>query len=167
MVWGAGRVGGYLPAVTAEIVMVLLADLLLHQPQAAHNTTPDSGFHRGMDTGFIVDGDNALFRQIPGSFPDGRGVVLRTGGNFRKCEITSLPIGVCKPHSLSIWHNSAHCLSDIVKLRIGQLSRRRYDLLQYLVIAEWRRLYIRVFPDIVVISSFPGLFYQLPKLPMG
>ena len=30
MVGGAGRVSGYLPAVAVEIIVVLLADLLLH-----------------------------------------------------------------------------------------------------------------------------------------
>jgi len=129
MVGGAGRVSGYLPAVTAEIIVVLLTDLLLHQSQAAHNATPDSGFHGGMNAGFIVDCDNPLFCQIPGSLPDGGGIILRPRRNLRKGEIASLSVSVCKPHSLAIRHDCPHCLGDIVQFGIGQLRRSRHNLL--------------------------------------
>ena len=108
VVGGTGRVSGYLPAVTAEIIVVLLTDLLLHQSQAAHNATPDSGFHGGMNAGFIVDCDNPIFCQIPGSLPDGGGIILRPRRNLRKGEIASLSVSVCKPHSLAIRHDCPH-----------------------------------------------------------
>ena len=71
MVGGASRVSGYLPAVTAEIIVILLAYFLLHQTQTAHNVPPDSGLQGGGHAGFIVNGDNAPVCQIPGCLPDG------------------------------------------------------------------------------------------------
>lgn len=47
-----------------------------------------------MNTGFIVNRDNSLFRKVFRSLPDSGIIILRACGDFHKGEIAGLLIGV-------------------------------------------------------------------------
>ena len=81
-------VGRDLPTVTAQIIMVLLVDLLIHQAQDTHHVSPYSCFQRSMHTGFVIDGMNALFRQVADGFPEWQLQISRTSlHNIESCHV--------------------------------------------------------------------------------
>lgn len=96
----AGGVGGDFPAVCPHFIVVLLADLLLHQPQPAHDVPPDGGFQRGMHPGFVINDPDAFVRQIFGGLPDGGVVVRRPGEHLLEGVVHALPVSV--PEGLGV-----------------------------------------------------------------
>ena len=96
MVRCAGGVGGNLPPVGPHFIVILLADLLLHQPQAAHDVPPDGSLQRGVHPGFVVNDPHAFVRQIFGGLADGGVVVGGTGEHLLESVVHALPVSVPK-----------------------------------------------------------------------
>lgn len=96
MVRSAGGVGVDLPAVCPHFIVVLLADLLLHQPQSAHDVPPDGGFQRGMYPGFVINDPDPHVCQVFGGLPDGGVVVGGSGEDLLEGVVHALPVSVPK-----------------------------------------------------------------------
>ena len=143
MIRGACGVGGNLPAVTAEIVVVLPGNLLLHQPKAAHDIPPDGSLQRSVYSGIIIDRDDPLVRKVLCCLPDCGIVILRACGDFHKGKIACLLICVCEAYSLPVGAHKPHCLRDVGKIILGKLNGGRYNLLDSGVPCKRNRLYVR------------------------
>ena len=165
VVRGAGGVGGNLPTVTPQVIVILPLNLPVHQAKAAHDVPPGSSLQGCMYPALVVDNSHAHVGQV--FCPPNRGIVVRRAGDdLLKGVVHAGSIGLLEWQSLAVWVNHAECLRQVGKVLLGQFNGGGHDLLDRLVFVK-RYSPSRELPNIEVISYLGRLsqeFFQHPSV---